>query len=69
MGFGDFLGRMAGEAVKKVQEEAALIKKYMEEYDRFDDETLFERYKRETNYAKKTAIRNLLRQRGYGAQD
>lgn len=70
MGFWDSLGKFAGEAVKNgINEKKAdweTYQKNIEQYDRLDDEKLIKRFKSETDFKKKLAMKYVLQQRGYG---
>lgn len=66
MSLGDFFGKIAGTAVKKIQEEYSSYEKYVENYRKMDDERLIKYFKEERNNTKKFAMAKVLKERGYG---
>lgn len=67
MSFGNFLGKVVGNAVKSVNEKAERVEKLKKTYDRYDDKRLIEEYKRASG-ERKLAASILLKERGYGNQ-
>lgn len=65
MGFGEFLGNIAKEAVDSLKERAEKIERYKESLDRYDDKRLIKEYKSSSG-DRKLAAGLLLKERGYG---
>lgn len=70
MGFfdslGDALGKGAAYAVNSVMEKERKIERYVEKYQRYDDEFLIRKYKHPSCTEEKLAVIKLLKERGYG---
>lgn len=70
MGFfdslGDALGKGAAYAVNSVMEKEKKIERYVERYQRYDDEFLIRKYKNPSCTEEKIAVAKLLKERGYG---
>lgn len=72
MGLGDFFGKMAGEAVKKIQYENERYQKMTNKYETFDDDRLWREYRRAKDardYAKIKATADILKRRGYEKEE
>lgn len=69
MGLGDFLGKMAGEAVKKVQYESERYQRMVKLYEGYSDDKLIREWKNvksTTDYTKAKVVSDILKKRGYG---